>query len=370
MSDPEDSRFQPDLEEDRPEDVYIDPTESKQFSSTGKPKPPRPPPPSTSAIKKAQQKKRQQQIAATLKPPSTTGKRLTKQHSNPTTHTMSTGRRNKARGTQNSHSPSPRPKSPENGDQLYEDLDLGRPSPSTSILWRPPSVSPRVSPSPGPTPAEPPAPSLPPRSTKPTSRTLRRQLGGSKKVNSGGFTRSKSIGDLDSTDESKQVGSSNTGKEDSGATDEDDEDCVYEPVEIGAPLAPQRTKRHIKGTQISPHRTPGNVYKSHTRTNTTRNVGKLGQQRLGKRPVVSPPKTPKSDLGTKEERNLSDLALQDEGGVEEYVDMDYRETWTEAKQGERACDESYLTFARLTIHILCGGMSRGQNVCVSCYIHV
>ena len=339
VSDPEDSKTKSAMEEDKPEAMYIDPTQSKQFSSSGKPRPPRPPPPTSSAIKRAQERKRQQQSTsntpATLK---STGKRLTQRHSNPAIHIMSaTGRKPKAKSSQ-SHPP--QLSFPDEGEQLYEELDIGKPSPATSILWRPPSAV-RLSPSPGPpAPVEPTtaAPSLPPRSQKSASKTLQRQArGGNKTPAPSEFSRSRSIGDLNSPKETKQVISSSSNKDIGGAqeSDEDNEDCVYEPVDTAVPLAPRRTKKNIKGTRTStsPQRTHGNIYKSHPTSGGGVNSqhGRKSVQETSQSLKITRP-----EKGKKEEKSLppkvSCITLEDEGGAEDYVDMDYHES--EDKQGE------------------------------------
>ena len=363
-----------DMEEDKPEEIYIDPTQSKQFSSTGVPRPPRPPPPSRSAIKRAQKKKAQSLAASAtvLK-----NKRLSKQPTisggQQSVSSTSQLRTNKTTPSVSSSHPKPQE---DIGEQVYEELDAVNSSIQSSILWRPPStantsqsslVTSRATPEPV-SAMEPAAPSLPPRVQKTSTHTMHRNRGDKKSSPPAEVKRSKSIGDLNTTTRktrqvspylsSKEEKSSNNNntqtaasilyrrEEKSGKAKESEsaeEGSFYEPMET-TPTAPRRTKKNVKGALItSPNRAPGNIYnpnspqtgaKTRAVPRRTAPVAPPLQKMKGDQ-SKSPQNIKKSlDKGKTTEKNglseksgpgkLTSQNSQDEGGVEEYVDMDYR----------------------------------------------
>jgi hypothetical protein len=115
---------------------------------------------------------------------------------------------------------------------------------------------------------------------------------------------------------------------------EDEEGSVYEPIDVSVPFPPRRTKRHIKGTRTeSPQR---NIYKRGPLTGTDAvpqggvpsSTRQSSRARTPSAAAKSIPGKGKREDGV--EGKLSTLNIEeDEGGVDEYVDMDYR-----AEKGE------------------------------------
>ena len=336
------------MEEDKPEDIYIDPTQSKQFSSSGKPRPPRPPPPSSRAVIKAKQKKAQSLASSAV---ALRSRQLTKQRSCSAAPNTSTSQQQKSQSPLgSSHSTSTCSKPAEDADEiLYEELDTWDSAPQASILWRPPSATNSsqsvVAPSRGavvdPVGA---TPSLPPRAQKPATahRVHRSNDLGTKNSTPGKVERSISIGDLNtSRSSSRQASPCISSKQDNSGDLELDSADEYEPLDDSVPVAPQRTRKKIKGTTISPNRAPGNIYNPNAPQSGKRTspvprrpapvappgLRKRGEQRnkspqIIKSSVGSRKSTGGGGKGTPGKQSCKNL--QDEGGVEEYVDMDYK----------------------------------------------
>ena len=374
-----------DMEEDKPEDIYIDPTQSKQFSSTGKPRPPRPPPPSSSAVRKAQRRKAQTLATSAV---ALRSRQLTKQRSCSAAQNTSTSQQQKSENPLgSSRSTSTYSKPAEDADEiLYEELDIGNSAAQASILWRPPSATNSsqsvVAPSRG-DPTTAPIPSLPPRAQKPTTahRVHRSNDQGTKNSTPGKVEHSKSIGDLNTARSSSPCVSSKQDNSDDLELDSADE---YEPLDESVPVAPQRTKKQIKGTVISPNRAPGNIYNPNSPQSGKRTprrpapvappLRKRGEQRN------KSPQTIKSSIGSRKSTGgggkgspgkQSCQNLEDEGGVEEYVDMDYKSVADGegeskyiagpryAKQNNHAQDNSHPRKKRAGL----GGISNPQTLC-------
>ena len=360
------------MEEDRPEDLYIDPTLSTEFYLMGKPRPPRPPPPSSSAIKKAQWRKAKNLATstATLK-----NKQLTKQRSCSDTRKTSTIQQHRSKSPLiSSRLTTACSRSQEDIDeQLYEEVDIESSLPQAPILWRPPSAlnasQSVVAPGRGTVDTAgaktvQPIPSLPPRAEKPTTarKTHRPNDQGAKKTSPGEVTRGKSIGDLHTPRIIRQVSPAIPIKEDILDDLELDSADEYEPLEdTPLPVAPQRTKKNIKGTlKTSPNRAPGNIYNQNSPQNSPQSGTRKKYEPRRTAPVApavqknreeeqrnkSPQmgvKTPpaigrrkstgqgKSGRGNNQSGQQN---LKDEGGVEDYVDMDYRSA-KDGDEGER-----------------------------------
>ena len=335
-----------DVSADKPEELYIDPAKSSQLSSSGKPKPPRPPPPTISAIRRAQQKKTQS--LGVRKPVKSGGKALTKQQSNPITHRVNRKHSSATVSRQTTiHTTNSTPLPIEiPGD--YEELDCnddtsGLPA---DTLWKPPPSLP----SPNSrrrflseTEITAPAPALPPKSDKPsaTKSVQRMRREGPSPVPSG-FSRSTS-GNLHKVAETKVHTSTDTGRRDSDEqNDAWDDDSVYEPVDVSMPLAPQRTKKHIKGTRTTqdegrpsrrpPPLAPTQLSKSGTaprlsnslrsRKPALRTSASLSSQKTVTRSVPA-----SGDMRKGKGTHL--LSKKDEGGTEEYVEMQCKLEWSD-----------------------------------------
>jgi hypothetical protein len=122
---------------------------------------------------------------------------------------------------------------------------------------------------------------------------------------------------------------------------EDEEGSVYEPIDVSVPFPPRRTKRHIKGTRTeSPQR---NIYKRGPLTGTDAvpqggvpsSTRQSSRARTPSAAAKSIPGKGKREDGV--EGKLSTLNIEDEGGVDEYVDMDYRAE----KDATRRCPVFY-----------------------------
>ena len=379
------------MEEDKPEDIYIDPTQSKQFSSTGKPRPPRPPPPSSSAVRKAQRRKAQTLATSAV---ALRSRQLTKQRSCSAAQNTSTSQQQKSENPLgSSRSTSTYSKPAEDADEiLYEELDIGNSAAQASILWRPPSATNSSQSVVAPSRGDPvgattaPIPSLPPRAQKPTMahRVHRSNDQGTKNSTPGKVEHSKSIGDLNTARSSRQVSPCVSSKQDNSDDLELDSADEYEPLDESVPVAPQRTKKQIKGTVISPNRAPGNIYNPNSPQSGKRTprrpapvappLRKRGEQRN------KSPQTIKSSIGSRKSTGgggkgspgkQSCQNLEDEGGVEEYVDMDYKSVADGegeskyiagpryAKQNNHAQDNSHPRKKRAGL----GGISNPQTLC-------
>ena len=351
------------LTRDTADQLYIDPLQSQQLPSSGKPKPARPPPPSSSAIRKAQQRRARTPTSRPLK----SSKSLTYHHSN-LHSTMSTGlRKSNASNTPFSTSLSPsrsvlasktapqqdhyevvdaEPRYP-----VYEELDdstspvhLSYPPPLhiSSQGRRLSSISDTGT-----------APALPPRALKSGSKMQHRTKPTTKPIPSG-FTQTHSGVDLPSIIETRHTSTPSKEWNDWEKEPEIDEDSVYEPVDASMPLPPQRTRKNIRGT-----RTTTSVSHNHNihpkknlsqkedvgsvkSTPTPRKVLCSHSQQVNKLALtVTTPhsrlKTSRSIPGGAEEdfaAKLSRLSMQEDvRDVEGYVDMQCRIGWEE--EGEK-----------------------------------
>ena len=355
-------------------ELYIDPTQSQQVLLSGKPKPPRPPPPSKSAIRKAQQRK-----ANTM----TGGRHAVKSSSksaksNSRTSAVGTGGRHKnslpssSLPLASSVSTAQQPCEYEvlDADGFahqhfdYEDLDAGSCfSPAPPISNPPPLPADNQSRRFSSEPHMEPAPALPPRAPAKNTRHAQRPKKTDSKPIPSGFTRSTSGMDLHSSYEKKH--SSDPEKtEREVQTHEYEEDSVYEPVDASLPVLPQRTKRHIKGVQITsctdktktlanihPVKAPSAVQRAATirsdpvpRRILPSHSKPISKHTLTARSSFSPPVklkpsryVPISSEG-KEENSAAKVTQlseeEDEGGVDEYVDMQCRIGWVEDKDGK------------------------------------
>lgn len=358
----------PNMADDKPEEVYIDPTASKEFSSTGKPRPPRPPPPSISAIKKVQRRKAAAAVSTVLKT-----KQLTKRHSSPSTlRAPPTGRRNVKKNTlkpytsttslrpQRPHTSTtlfPSPLKPiisleeENEDQLYEELDLGRSS-GPSILWKPPTsenstptvIVPVTT---GTSSLMAAGPSLPARKQKPAQTSTTDESSKTSKSSEHHLSTK-------SPRQSRQISPAQEDDNDSLELKSEDESETYELVDNSAPLAPRRMKRNIKGTNTSPRRGTDNIYNKDPKPKCKSTRSTPPPRRSPPAPpspcntkldekgtVNGTPKMEKSIIGNEKASDvnslpvkLSNLSMKDIGGVEEYVDMDYNKADRNSEEEE------------------------------------
>lgn len=336
---------------DAPEEMYIDPTKSQQCSSTGKPKPPRPPPPSISAIRKAQQKRTINSAnSKVLK--SGNVKNLTKQRSNPHKtnvlhHGKSIDRSNEAKYQPDNH---------EEDCQVmdYEELDFPHvSSPVHSTLWRPPqlTVNNRRN---EPSTAGSNAPALPSRTRDSTTPTKTQHRKKNASPIPSGFSSSGNIHSV--THEHKNDEIVDSGKSEPELTEPDyDDDCVYEPVDTSIPLIPQRTKKRIRGTRTQTgnnryimHNTPTNIHPSKppapqrrgsltVKSGPSRSLSSASQ-RISRLTTATDssnsPQTPVKSLpggGKDVIEKVSQMKIQDEREVEEYVQMECKMGWQEGE---------------------------------------
>ena len=346
-----------DLTNDKPEELYIDPT--LPLSSSGKPKPPRPPLPSASAIRKVRQR-RAQSLAANRKHQISGSKSLTKKHSFPNSRTMNTGRFKTP--TLPSSLPSTATVPRQQQCSVYEELDTDdSPITESSIApWHPPplpaSNKSRKFSSETKAPTET-APALPPRTRETSSvKTRQRVKSAHSKPIPSEFSCSTSGGDLHSRAEMKKTVDREVQEP------ELEEDSVYEPVDISIPLPPHRTRRHIRGTHTCTKKNDNHHQMIHPKPATASLRRELHAKSI-RDPVprqsvpINPPQldtlalnvtmttfspqlkaaksTPfssEAEKGKEKEdlkEKLSRMTLNDEGGTEEYMDMQWKEGWTE-----------------------------------------
>ena len=313
---------------DVPEEMYIDPTKSKQFSSSGKPKPPRPPPPSSSAIRKAQQRKANS--LASNKPKSTSTKPSSKWHtSTPNIH--STARHDKGKVQSGIKMVI------DQQAMVYEELDAGDSSPIHSTLWRPPSQQITTK---EPVPAERNAPALPPRTCGLAPSKHRRTKRG---TTSSPVTRSSTL-----TKGERYISNKSESEENEP---DNDNDCVYELVDVTIPLAPSRKKKNVKVTRAQTTTETDKRYTIHSHCagkpplpsrgtanfkskSLPRNSLALATQRMNR--TAEDSSSPKKQLrDTREGKSLaekvSEMKVDDEAGAEEYVEMRSKNGWLEEK---------------------------------------
>ena len=346
-------------------ELYIDPTQSQQLLLSGKPKPPRPPPPSKSAIRKAQQRK--SITMATSRPAVKTSNKSSKY-----TPTVRTSRHHK-NAVPSSSLPLTSSVSKSDSQQQsiyevmdaddfarrpadYEDLDAGDSFSSDPPSHPPPLPAANQSRKFSSEPQTGTAPTLPPRA--PTNSTRQRPPKNKSRPIPSGFTRTTPGADLHSSDEMKHSSNPEMSEREVQSL-KYDEDAVYEPVDTSMPLLPHRRKKNIRGTQITAHtnktKTLANIHpvkgsSTVQRAATVRSdpvprrIPPLHSQPVNKHALTgtgsfSPQLHSKasryvslSGEGKGENSAVKGSQLndqEDEGGVEEYVDMQCRIGWVE-----------------------------------------
>ena len=357
-----------DITTDTAEHLYITPMLPQQLPSSGKSKPARPPPPSTSAVLRAQQKRasplasRHQTIGKSSsihqhsRPKFTTNTGRTQTHISTTSTPLSTSVPTTsvlASATTTSH-------------PNYEELDIDSPFPPS---YPPPLPVSRQGRQVSQALHTGPAPPLPPR--VPNSDLKRNRCKAKHTVSvpiPSGFTEAPDI-ELHEMDELESVSAPSTLRKEPGKMEpewDEGDDCVYEPIDTSIPLPPQRRKKKIRGTRTL-SRKDQRLTNTSQRTNSRETLAKgsltdpvprrslpsSSQQASKLALTTAAPFSPQMQLKTSMSRSVSsdDRVLaakvsglttqEDVGGVDDYVDMQYKIGWEQAEEEGREYYNKY-----------------------------